>query len=91
MLPAERLGLAAWILASMGGLESLVAVWSPGSCTNGGSSPWLPPTGFHGASGPGRGALVSWFGNYAQEGWSSMDLDVSRRERRPVRSRPLVL
>ena len=87
MLPAEKLELAAWILARVEGPETLVAVRSLGSCTSGGAFLWMPPTAFHGASGPGCGTLVSLFGNYTQDGGSSMDLGVSRRER----SCPLVL
>lgn len=33
------------------------------------------------ATGPGHGALVSLFGNYTQDGWSSMVFGLSKRER----------
>lgn len=55
---------------------------------------WMTPSGFHGVSGPGHGALVSLFGNYPQESWSSMVLGVSRREtegKEPSEKPPFVL
>lgn len=41
----------------------------------------MTPAGFYGASGPGHRALVSLFGNYTQENWSSIVLGVIRRDR----------
>ena len=83
-----------WLLGSSPGWEAweLVAVQSPGPCTGaGGVLPWDAPTAFHGASGSGCGALVSLSGNYTQDSWASTDLGVSRKDRSPVRSHPLVL
>ena len=90
-LPAENLELAAWILARVGGLEAggcpiTRALHRCGGCPSPGC-PHCLPWGL----GSGCGALVSLSGNYTQDGWASTDLGVSRKDRSPVRSHPLVL
>ena len=84
-----------WLLGSARGWEAwkLAAVRSqgPAPVLVGAVLPQDAPTAFHGASGSGRGALVSLSGNYTQDGWASTDLGVSRKDRSPVRSHPLVL
>lgn len=67
---------AAWPLVSVGGLGTLMALpvtevlWPTEALV------WLGTT-----AGPGHGTLVSLFGNYTQDGWSSMVFGVSKRER----------
>lgn len=84
-----------WLLGSAPGWEAwkLVAVRSqgPAPVLVGAVLPWDAPTAFHGASGSGHGALVSLSGNNTQDGWASTHLGVSRKDRSPVRSHPLVL